>query len=422
MITAPIPPDEAERLADVRALKLLDTPAEERFDRLVELACGIFDVPIAFVALVDSDRQWFKAKCGLTVDETGRDVSFCGHAILGDGPMVVPDATQDERFADNPLVVDEPRLRFYAGHPITGPNGYKVGTFCVADHKPRALGDAELERFTKLAAVAEHELHMADLIEVQRELLRTKSELSITQERLENEVAEAARYVQSLLPKRLTEGPVRTDWRFISSSELGGDLFGYHWLDERRLALYVLDVSGHGVGASLLSVSVYTAIRRETLPETRFDDPAEVLAGLNRAFPMDENNDKFFTVWYGVYDTSSRTLCYGSGGHPPAIMVDGSTGATGQLGIANFMIGILADATYETNTRTMTPGTRLYLISDGVFEIGRTDFFLDDLGRMLTEVSPAEGSRVGQVLEKIQALQGSPDFADDFSLLEVEFD
>lgn len=420
MITAPIPSDEAERLADLRALKLLDTPPEERFDRLVQLASGVFDVPMAYVALVDSDRQWFKAKCGLTVDQTGREVSFCGHAILSDGPMIVPDATLDERFADNPLVVDEPRVRFYAGYPLAGPNGYKVGTFCLADSRPRSLDETELERFRNFGEIAERELQMADLIEVQRELLRTKSELSITQHRLEEEVAEAARYVESLLPAKL-EGPIRTDWSFISCSELGGDLLGYHWLDDEHFVFYVLDVSGHGVGASLLSVSVFTALRRGTLPDVRFDRPGEVLAALNRAFPMDQNNDKFSTVWYGVYETTTRTLQYASGGHPPAILIDDSPQSPDQLSVANFMIGVLPDVTYETHSRTLAPGTRLYLISDGVFEIGQPDFTLDALAKMLAEISPADGSRVEPALGRIQELQGSPEFADDFSLLEIEF-
>jgi len=421
MITAPIPHDEAERLADLRALNLLDTPPEERFDRLVELASGVFNVPIAYVALVDSDRQWFKAKCGLTVDQTGREISFCGHAILQDEPLVIPDATLDERFRDNPLVVDEPNLRFYAGCPLRGASGYKVGTFCLAGTQPRSLDETELKRFRQLAEIAESELQMADLIEVQHELLKTKSELSLTQHRLQNELSEAARYVESLLPARL-QGPVRTDWCFISSSELGGDLLGYNWLDDKRLAIYVLDVSGHGVGASLHSVTVYTALRRQTLPNVRFDEPGEVVSALNRAFPMDEHSDKFFTVWYGVYDTASRTLKYASGGHPPAIVIDTAAGASVQLSLASFMVGAIPDVEYETDTYTMPPGARLYLLSDGVFEIGRDDFTLDALATMLLEVASSSGPRLQQVLQQIQDLQGSPEFADDFSLLEIEFE
>ncbi|NQT14930.1 MAG: SpoIIE family protein phosphatase [Planctomycetes bacterium] len=422
MITAPIPHDEAQRLADLRALKLLDTPAEQRFDRLIELAAETFDVPIVYIALVDSSRQWFKAKCGLTVDETGRDISFCGHAILQDEPLVIPDATIDERFRDNPLVVDDPNIRFYAGCPLRGPSGYKIGTFCLNDRQPRELDDAELKRFRQFAAVAEHELQMADLIEVQHDLLKTKSELSLTQHRLQNELSEAARYVESLLPARLDGPKVHSDWSFISSSELGGDLLGYNWLDDQRLAFYVLDVSGHGVGASLHSVTVYTTLRRQTLPGVRFDQPGEVLSALNRAFPMDEHSDKFFTVWYGVYDTASRELRYASGGHPPAIVIDPATGASVQLSLASFMVGAIPDVDYETDSYTMPPGARIYLFSDGVFEIGRDDFTLEALADLLLDIPDGEGSRLDRARCQIQELQGSPEFADDFSLLEIEFD
>ncbi|HUT88913.1 MAG TPA: SpoIIE family protein phosphatase [Thermoguttaceae bacterium] len=420
MITAPIPHDEAERLADLRALRLLDTPPEERFDRLVELASAVFQVPISYVALVDSDRQWFKAKCGLVADQTGRDVSFCGHAILQDQPLVVPDASADERFRDNPLVVDEPGVRFYAGCPLRGPSGFKVGTFCIADTQPRELDDAELRRFRQFGEIAEHELQMADLIEVQHELLRTKSELSLTQHRLQNELSEADRYVQSLLPARL-DGAIRTDWCFISSSELGGDLLGYNWLDDKRLAFYVLDVSGHGVGASLHSVTVYTVLRRQTLPNVQFDEPSQVLEALNQAFPMDEHSEKFFTLWYGVYDTTTRTLRYASGGHPPAIVVDPNSGRSVQLSVASFMVGAIPDVTYETDTYEMPPGARIYLFSDGVFDIGRDDFTLDSLANMLLEFSTGSGPRLSQVREQIQQLQGSAEFGDDFSMLEIEF-
>lgn len=419
MITAPIPHDEAERLADLRALNLLDTPPEQRFDRLVELASQVFGVPIAYVALVDSDRQWFKAKCGLTVDETGRDISFCGHAILQDEPLVIPDATLDERFRDNPLVLDEPGVRFYAGCALRGPSGFKVGTFCLADSEPRELDQDELRRFRQFAEIAEQELQMADLIEVQHELLKTKSELSLTQHRLQNELSEADRYVQSLLPKRL-DSPVRTDWAFVSSSELGGDLLGYNWLDDNRLAFYVLDVSGHGVGASLHSVTVYTALRRQTLPNVRFDEPSEVLEALNEAFPMDEHSDKFFTIWYGVYDTTSRTLRYASGGHPPAIVIDPGAGTSLQLSVASFMVGAIPEVKYETDTYEVPPGTRIYLFSDGVFEIGREDFTLDSLADLFLEVSSGE-SRLAQIRKQVEELQGSDEFGDDFTLLEIEF-
>lgn len=153
-----IPADEAPRLAALRALDILDTAPEERFDRLTRLARGLFDVPIALVSLVDEHRQWFKSRQGLGACETSRDRSFCGHSILGDDVFLVPDASRDERFADNPLVTDEPRIRFYAGCPLRLPCGSKIGTLCLIDREPRSLGSHELALLRDLAQMAEQEL------------------------------------------------------------------------------------------------------------------------------------------------------------------------------------------------------------------------------------------------------------------------
>lgn len=421
MIPAPIPANEAQRLADLRALRILDTPPEERFDRIVRLAARIFDVPMAYVALVDSDRQWFKAKCGLKTDSTGREISFCGHAILNDGPLVIPDSHRDERFHDNPLVVNPPHVRFYAGHPLRGPSGQNVGTFCLAAPRPRELSAAERALLAELAALAEHELNMVEVIETQRELIETKDALLTAQGRLAAELAEAAAYVRALLPPKL-DGPVRTDWSFIASSQLGGDLFGYHWLDDRRLAIYLYDVCGHGVGASLLSTAVHNALRRETLPAVRFDEPSEVLAGLNRAFPMEENGGKFFTIWYGVYDAGTRRLRYGSAAHPPALLFDGQPARPLETG--SLMIGVADDETFETYSEEVPPGSRLYLYSDGVSEVRKSDGGLlnaEGLAELLARSNGQSESRVDCVRREAQVLQGSPDFKDDFSLMEVEF-
>lgn len=135
-----IPPDEAQRLAALHALELLDTPAEERFDRITRIAQRLFDVPVSLISLIDSDRQWFKSRVGLGASETPRDISFCGHAILGDEIFEVPDALDDPRFADNPLVTGPPNLRFYAAAPLAGPDGCRVGTLCLIDRLPRRLG------------------------------------------------------------------------------------------------------------------------------------------------------------------------------------------------------------------------------------------------------------------------------------------
>lgn len=157
------PQNEAERLETLRALEVLDTPSEERFDRLTRLARRLFRVPIALVSLVDDERQWFKSCDGLEVSETPREVSFCGHAILQDEILLVPDATKDERFHDNPLVADDPSIRFYAGYPLRAPNGHKLGTLCLIDREPRELGDEELAILEDLGQMAQNELVSLEL-------------------------------------------------------------------------------------------------------------------------------------------------------------------------------------------------------------------------------------------------------------------
>ena len=136
---------------------MLDTIAEERFDRLTRMARRLFGVDVALVSLVDENRQWFKSCAGMELSETPRDISFCGHAILGDGAFVIPDALQDERFCDNPLVAGPPHVRFYAGCPLRGPGGRKLGTLCIIDSKPRAFSDEDVEMLVDLALMVERE-------------------------------------------------------------------------------------------------------------------------------------------------------------------------------------------------------------------------------------------------------------------------
>jgi phosphoribosyl 1,2-cyclic phosphodiesterase/DNA-binding response OmpR family regulator len=156
-IGAPLPPDEPARLRALRALNLLDTAPEERFDRLTRLTRRVFDVPMASVTLVDEERQWFKSRAGLVVAETPREAAFCAYTIHGDGAFVVPDAHRDPRFADNPIVAGEPRIRFYAGYPVRI-GSHRVGTLCLGDHRPRDLTDEERRMLEDLAALVEREL------------------------------------------------------------------------------------------------------------------------------------------------------------------------------------------------------------------------------------------------------------------------
>ena len=163
MKPAPMPPDESRRLETLRVLNLLDSAPDERFDRLTRMARRMFGVPISLVTLIDANRQWFKSNQGLDASETPRDISFCGHAILGDDILLIPDATLDDRFTDNPLVIDNPNIRFYAGCPLTISNGSKIGSLCIIDREPRDFSEEDIKLLRDLATMAEQEIAAVQL-------------------------------------------------------------------------------------------------------------------------------------------------------------------------------------------------------------------------------------------------------------------
>jgi diguanylate cyclase (GGDEF)-like protein len=160
MQAPPTPVDETQRIRSLIALGVLDTMPEDRFDRITRLACRAFRVPIALVSLVDRDRTWFKSKQGLDASESDRKTSFCGHAVLHEGPLVIADALLDPRFADNPFVECAPSIRFYAGQPVHGVDGMRVGTLCIVDRQPRSLLAEDLMLLTDLAGMIDREFSL----------------------------------------------------------------------------------------------------------------------------------------------------------------------------------------------------------------------------------------------------------------------
>ena len=172
-----LPENELQRIAALRAMDVLFTPSEERFDRITRIASKLLGMPIALISLITSDSQWFKSAQGLDVPETSREISFCGHAINDDETFVVDDAAEDQRFFDNPLVTGDPNIRFYAGHPLHSVDGNRVGTLCIIDRKPRTLTTEQLQLLQDLAAIAESELQRGQLSESQRDLVREMDDL-----------------------------------------------------------------------------------------------------------------------------------------------------------------------------------------------------------------------------------------------------
>ena len=174
---------ELDRIKSLRSLGLLDTAPDKRFDRLTRMARRMFRVPIALVSLVDENRQWFKSCDGLAVSETSRETSFCGHAILGDGIFLIPNALADERFSTNPLVTNDPHIRFYAGFPVRAADGAKIGTLCVIDREPREFSQEDAVALKDLASMVEDEVvaHQSSMTDDLTKLLNRRGLMSKAQ-------------------------------------------------------------------------------------------------------------------------------------------------------------------------------------------------------------------------------------------------
>jgi len=324
-----------------------------------------------------------------------------------DGLSLVRRFRADQRFHDVPIIVlstkEEPAVKAEAF--AVGANDYIV-----------KLPD----RLELLARVRYHSRGYVALLERNEAF----TALEASREVLANDLATAAHYVRSLLPTPQAAGPIRADWRFIPSASLGGDAFGYHDLDGGHFAVYLLDVCGHGVGAALLSVSALNSIRSEALPNTDFHDPGAVLAALNKAFPMERQNDMFFTVWYGVFDRGSRTLRWAGGGHPPALLLDAGGGSPRLLDSEGPLIGAVDGLEFGASEITVPVGSRLFIYSDGAFEIGRPDGSMwpfDEFVKTLAAAPAGAESRMDALVTHVRNLSQREDFNDDFSMIELAF-
>ena len=244
---------------------------------------------------------------------------------------------------------------------------------------------------------------------------------------LSQELAEATEYVRSILPNPISKGEIRINWKFVPSASLGGDAFGYYWLDDDHFVISLIDVSGHGVGAALLSVSVMNALRSQSLPDTDFKDPEQVLASLNGAFPGEENNDMFFTIWYGVYKKSTRELTYASGGHPPALLIgdtDLDDFRATPLRTSNNAIGALPDVTYKKSKHLVGEQTSLYIFSDGVYEVEKSDgtmWQFNEFTDFMNNIKSGAQTRLDHLYQHAENINNQDNFEDDFTIVEVAF-
>ncbi|MGY1716544.1 PP2C family protein-serine/threonine phosphatase [Geodermatophilus sp. SYSU D01106] len=357
-------PGETRRLAALDALQLLGTEREERFDRITRLAQRVFDVPIATVTLIAEDHLWFKSAQGMPIDRADRQASFCDRTMALRRTHVVSDAQQDPVFAGAPAVCGPPHLRFYAGHPLTGPGGMVVGTLCLFDTRPRTLDAHDVSVLEDLARWTEDELtnsaEMDRAREVQAALLPGEP---------------------PAVPGYAVAGTCRP------ASAVGGDLLDLDVVDG-DLVVTLADVMGKGAGAAILMATVRAVLRAAS----RGDDPrssarrteSTVLAAAAATLQPDlERTGSFVTLFTGRLEAATGRLRYADAGHGLAV-VRRADGGTQQLAGADLPLGVEADLPWTAHELVLEPGDTLLVFSDGLFDVlGGTREALDAVARLV---------------------------------------
>ncbi len=246
-------------------------------------------------------------------------------------------------------------------------------------------------------------------------------DLQMQKQLLENELAQAAEYVRSLLPAPMNVSSVTIDAQFIPSRQLGGDVFDYYWLDSENLVIYLLDMAGHGLQAALPSLSVMNLLKSKKLSSINYYQPSAVLKGLNETFQMTDKHDHYFTIWYGVYNRVKRQLIYSSAGHPPAVLFSAKPTPLKTPGLP---VGMFYEAKYVDALCEVEPSSILYIFSDGIYEIIQTDgtvWGLDAFIDLLADCQKSWNFDLSWILRSVQYFNPQDYFDDDLSLLQIKF-
>lgn len=262
-------------------------------------------------------------------------------------------------------------------------------------------------------------LKIKEITDINKQLEASKEEIERYYRLLQNEIMSAADYVYSLLPQKLDTKRVSTDWLFKPSQNLGGDSFGYHWIDKNNFAIYLLDVSGHGVASALESVSVLNMLRFGTLPNVDFTNPGEVFNELNKAFPIQYHNFLFFTIFYAVFNFKTRELRYSSAGHPPAFLF--SNGSCKQLPSDNIIIGTREDVDYSYNSLEIFNEFDLIVYSDGLTDPHTFDIQTWDENKLNSFVADNlySANLFQKIINHLEKIKVSKTFKDDISILKA---
>ncbi len=245
------------------------------------------------------------------------------------------------------------------------------------------------------------------------------------EEALNAELWRAEEYVRAILPQPIPKGPVQAEWCFVPSSRLGGDAFGYQYLDAENFAGFVLDVSGHGIGSAMHAANVANTLRRRALPEVDFHDPAQVAAGLNDVFPMEEHNGLMLTMWYFCYHLPSRELRYCAAGHHAAYLVTPDNPEPVALWARGTAIGMLEVGKWAVGRTVMSPGVKLLVFSDGAYEVLTPDgreLTLEDLRTVIKQSGPAGVAEPERIFQAVRAVSRPGPLDDDFSMVILRFE
>ncbi|HEX8508528.1 MAG TPA: GAF domain-containing SpoIIE family protein phosphatase [Propionibacteriaceae bacterium] len=380
-------PGEEARLQALEALQLMDTPPEERFDLVVRLTQRLFGVSSVAVSLIESDRQWLKSKVGTDYCEGPRNEAMCNYTIRQSGPLVVPDATADERFRDLPGVTAPGGVRFYAGQPLEAPGGYRVGTLCMWDSQPRELTQDDLKLLRDLAAWVEKELVVdADL-------------------------AQASAVQRALLPSR---APALKGFdvagRCYPARHVGGDFYDYYLLGD-KLQFSIADVMGKGVPAALVAAGVRSVLRGAN----RFNDVAEAVNRVAYSLEQDlTETATFVTLFSGRLDPATGALTYVDAGHGLSGIVRHS-GAVQQLASLAPPLGAVLGWEWQQQYAELAPGDTFVSVSDGWLDFFET---VQDAATAVVRVV-LESSTAQEVVDHIGRVSGKETLLDDLTVVVV---
>ena len=370
------------------------------------------------VLLVDDQMIVFAGLKKVLADRPDIVINYCSDPTkaIATANEFLPDVILQD--LEMPEIHGLQLLKFYRSHPQLKEIPVIVLTSNDDPETKKKLFDADANDYL---VKMPHEKELKARIDMQVRTFRLKQEKDKLFMQLRSELDKAAEYVISLLPIQITNEPILTDWRFIPSAELGGDIFGYHWIYKDNFAMYLLDVCGHGVGSALLAVTAYNALKAQTLPSTDFTKPDQVLSALNEAFQMAEHNDLYFTMWYGCFNVPTRKLSFGSAGHPPAILfLDGKTES--YLNCENFIIGGVPGFPFSSLEIDVPKDSLLYVYSDGVYEIEKLDGSMWTIEEMVDYIKQNEiDIKIDDLYKFVQKLSNKKVLDDDFSMLKILF-